>query len=239
MGKSIVIITKESRIIHGAQRIFSPQGYAVSVAQEGWDGFVQIQLSRPVLVILDFRIGGLPAHELIHMLYTNPEFDGINLVGIVSWNHYKFWTMKLMHYPFNGLISHPISLGKIDDIISQVIGNPNTTIESLYRKHYNKNGSYSEKTPQIVRKQPKSDMASKNIKYGDILDSKSKEVAIDEAAPGVKIAEAILHPITKAKIIPQGALLTDSLLQKVKSIGVKKIRISLSENSSMESENVA
>lgn len=87
MAKKIMLVDDDTNLRKSTKLILEAEGYNVSEAINADDCWQKIQTSPPELILLDIRMPGTPAVELIRKIKENPKLRKIMIVymtGVVG-----------------------------------------------------------------------------------------------------------------------------------------------------------
>ena len=82
--KKIVIIDDEIKLREAIVELFSFIGYQIIEAHDGLDGFDQVQLHRPDLIICDVMMPKLDGFGVLNILGKRPDTSGIPFVFLTA-----------------------------------------------------------------------------------------------------------------------------------------------------------
>lgn len=75
--KTILVVEDEVAIAQVVRLLLEEEGYAVTLAANGHDGWAQLAAQRPDLVISDLMMPGLTGSELYDRIQSDPALAGV------------------------------------------------------------------------------------------------------------------------------------------------------------------
>jgi len=85
--KHILVVDDEKNICELYKRELEDEGYAVTVASSGQEGFAAVESNPPDLIVLDIQMPGMDGIEILEKLLGRDK--GIPVVLNTAYSHYK------------------------------------------------------------------------------------------------------------------------------------------------------
>lgn len=80
---TILVVEDDSAIRFTMRELLESEGYTVDVAADGEDGLEKLlQLTKPVLVLLDLLMPKMSGHEFIQRVEKDPRYNPLTIVII-------------------------------------------------------------------------------------------------------------------------------------------------------------
>lgn len=84
MGKRILVIDDEARLLKSVAVILRAEGYDVITAQDGAEALVKISQTMPDLIVSDIRMPGMDGHQLVRALRGNRRTELVPIVFLTA-----------------------------------------------------------------------------------------------------------------------------------------------------------
>lgn len=90
--KSVLIISQNDLLQLELPRILRKENYLVYRAYDGWEGFMDIELKKPDIILLDPSIPGtVKGLEIIKMARAISDLRNIPIMMMIPQSQLKFW----------------------------------------------------------------------------------------------------------------------------------------------------
>ncbi len=93
--KEILIVDDEVSVRQAERIVLEAEGYKISEAANADEAWKIIQKSQPELILLDIRMPGMPAIELVKKIKNNPKLRKIKIVYVTAIIGTKEFTKKV------------------------------------------------------------------------------------------------------------------------------------------------
>jgi DNA-binding response OmpR family regulator len=129
VGKQILIIDDQSQLLSLMRRILEDEQYQVSILQNGKDGFSQMKVLLPDLLILDLKLGDVSGQDVLKQLkedavtaeipvivYTAAVLEAEEVARMIASDPKLYQRVYLVHKPF-----------ELDDLLAlveQIVNEP-------------------------------------------------------------------------------------------------------------------
>ena len=129
VGKQILIIDDQSQLLSLMRRILEDEQYQVSILQNGKDGFSQMKVILPDLLILDLKLGDVSGQDVLKQLkedavtaeipvivYTAAVLEAEEVARKIASDPKLYQRVYLVHKPF-----------ELDDLLAlveQIVNEP-------------------------------------------------------------------------------------------------------------------
>ena len=119
MGKKILVVDDEPDVVAYLGALLADNGYEVSEAADGREGFTKAKAERPDLITLDITMPNESGVRMFRDLQQDPETAGIPIVIItgISPDFKRFLESRKQVHPPAAYFEKPIDR---DEVVSQI-----------------------------------------------------------------------------------------------------------------------
>ena len=119
MGKKILVVDDEPDVVAYLGALLADNGYEVSEAADGREGFTKAKAERPDLITLDITMPNESGVRMFRDLQQDPETAGIPVVIItgISPDFKRFLESRKQVHPPAAYFEKPIDR---DEVVSQI-----------------------------------------------------------------------------------------------------------------------
>lgn len=93
--KEILLVDDEVSVRQAERIVLEAEGYKISEASNADEAWTMVQKNQPELILLDIRMPGMPAIELVKKIKNNPKLRKIKIVYVTAIVGTKEFTKKV------------------------------------------------------------------------------------------------------------------------------------------------
>lgn len=93
--RKILVVDDETSVRQTERIILESEGYEVSEASDADEAWLSVQKDAPDLILLDIRMPGMPAIELVKKIKSSPSLRKIRIVYVTAIVGTKEFTKKV------------------------------------------------------------------------------------------------------------------------------------------------